>query len=319
MKNIALKFAKEDGFVSAKIQDLMNETLFPDEEFEEESSEKLYHEAKYYHKNQHGSIRMSKYVFSYTADIKRKCLIKHNLEPVAVDYFYDYGMSALNSAEHSEQQLSKSKCWYVNSAADKAFREWGSNSHSQEAAMVQKMPLLHKASLFLDGNIKPTLRFRTENKIWLPSPLLFEGVPLWISSYSNKVEYVSWEHKCNILAMMAPYGGDGKYTEGQITNLLLTLFAAFGGIIKRSQKDKCDYVELHTSSWGCGNFRNNKELIYLSQLYAADVMGINKIIFHKVDNALLDDAVQKYKQLPDNMSFTEAIDSFLNFNFTWPS
>lgn len=314
MKNLALKFAKEDGFVSAKIQELLDQTLYPDKEFEDEAAKKLYEEAKYYHKAQHGSIRMSKYVFSETADIKRKCLIKHNLEPVAVDYFYDYGMANTESSTQS-----KSKSWYVNSAADKAFREWGSNSFSQEAAMVQKMPLLHKASLFLDGNIKPTVRFRNENKVWLPSPLLFEGVPLWLSSYSGNVEYVSWEHRCNILAMMAPYGGNGKYTEGQISNLLLTLFAAFGGIVKRSQKDKCDYVELYTSSWGCGNFRNNKELIYLSQLYAADVMGVNKIIFHKIDENLLESAIQKYKALPDNLSFIEAVNSFIDFGFNWPT
>ena len=34
MKNIALKFAKETSFTSVKVQQLMDQEQFPDEEFE---------------------------------------------------------------------------------------------------------------------------------------------------------------------------------------------------------------------------------------------------------------------------------------------
>lgn len=310
MKNLTLKFAKDAGYVSERIQQLMDEQLYPDEEFEDNDIEEIYKNAKYYHKAQHGLIRISKYVFSDTADLQRKCLNKHNINTEVVDYFYDFGLTGSSKPD--------AKIWYVNSASDKAFRTWGTNTKSQEVAMVQKMPLLHKVSLFLDTNIQPTVCFRNANKIWTPSPILFEGVPLWLSTYTGELKYISWDHTCNIAAMMAPFGGNGAYTETQILFLLTTLFAAFGGIVRRAQKDRCDYVELHSSSWGCGNFRNNKELIYLSQIYAADVMGIKKIIFHKIDEKSLQAALEKYSVIPDQFSFLDAVNHFTALGFTWP-
>lgn len=251
MNNLALKYAKELVFTSVRVQQLMDEKLFPDEEFENQKKKEIYEEAKYYHKAQHGLVRISKYVF-------------------------------------------------------------------QEAAMVMVMPLLHKASLFLEqsGITDPSLLHKKSGTTII-TPILFEGVPQWVSLCNGQMKMITWDKTCNIISMMAPYGGDGLYKEKEIIFLLLTLFAGFGGIKKRGIKDKVQLTEIHTGNWGCGNFRNNKELIYLSQIYVADVLGIDTIVFHLADNQLMEKAIEKWKEIPDNLCFDEAVKLFTDYGFKW--
>lgn len=311
MNNLTHKFATETGFSSIRIQKLMDKSIFPEEKFENGKKEKIYKEAKYYHKAQKGLLRISKYQFNHTAKLNRKCLSKHNIKILSVEHGYDYGLA------NNDEELPDTKIWHINFASEKAFTEWGSESRSQEAAMIIEMPLLHNASIFLEQNIQPTLRYKSKNQIWLPSPLLFEGVPQWVSLYSGKIKNITWDKTNNVISMMAPYGGQGLYSEKQILNLFLTLFAAFGGAIKRGKKDKTKKTEIHTGNWGCGNMRNNKELIYLSQIYVASILGIDQIIFHCIDQKLLNNAIEKWKAIPNNLFLIEAIELFIKYEYTW--
>ena len=213
---------------------------------------------------------------------------------------------------------SGTKIWQMNFASEKAFTEWGSEARSQEAAMVMVMPLLHKASLFLEqSGITDSSLLHKKSGTTIITPILFEGVPQWVSIYNGQVKMITWDKTCNIISMMAPYGGDGLYKEKEIIFLLLTLFAGFGGIKKRGIKDKVQLTEIHTGNWGCGNFRNNKELIYLSQIYVADVLGIDTIVFHLADNQLMEKAIEKWKEIPDNLCFDEAVKLFTDYGFKW--
>lgn len=87
--------------------------------------------------------------------------------------------------------------------------------------------------------------------------------------------------------------------------------------MKRSQKDKATLTEVHTGNWGCGNMRNNKELIYLAQIYVADVLGIDHLVFHSTDETLMQNAIEKWKAIPDNLSFKEIAHIFTEYHFTW--
>ena len=307
MKNLALKFSKETSFTSVKVQQLMNQELFPDEEFENQKKKEIYEEAKSFHKAQHGLIRISKYEFSDSANLKRKCLSKNNLQLDFFEHGYYYGMLDENKQNDDPTLHSTTKIWHVNYSSERAFSEWGSESRSQEAAMVLEMPLLHKASLSLQ-----------DNKTIL-TPILFEGAPQWLLIHNGEKDFITWDKKNNVISMMAPYGGDGTYTEKEITFLLTTLFAGFGGIMKRGQKDKATLTEVHTGNWGCGNMRNNKELIYLAQIYVADVLGIDKLIFHCTDEKLMQKAIEKWEAIPNNLSFKEIVQIFPDFNFKWRS
>lgn len=304
MNNLALKLSKEMVFTSVRVQQLMDEKLFPDEEFENQKKKEIYEEAKYYHKNQHGLVRISKYIFPESADTKRKCLAKHGVKLSFCKHGYDYGMAELEGP--AAKAPTNTKIWHVNFASEKAFTEWGSESRSQEAAMVMEMPLLHKASLFL----------KTDNETEL-SPILFEGVPQWVSICNGEKQNITWDKTNNVISMMAPYGGDGLYKEKEIIFLLLTLFAGFGGIKRRGIKDKVPLTEIHTGNWGCGNFRNNKELIYLAQIYVADITGIDSLVFHLTDNQLMNNAIEKWKSISDNISFEDAVRIFTSYGFKW--
>lgn len=316
MNNLALKLSKEMVFTSVKVQQLMDEKLFPDEEFENQKKKEIYEEAKYYHKAQHGLVRISKYIFPESANIQRKCLTKHRVQLSFCEHGYDYGMADLES--QIGKTSSGTKIWQMNFASEKAFTEWGSEARSQEAAMVMVMPLLHKASLFLDqSGITDSSLLHNNGSVTILTPILFEGVPQWVSICNGQVKMITWDKTNNVISMMAPYGGDGLYKEKEIIFLLLTLFAGFGGIKKRGIKDKVQLTEIHTGNWGCGNFRNNKELIYLSQIYVADVLGIDTIVFHLADNQLMEKAIEKWKEIPNNLCFDEAVKLFTDYGFKW--
>lgn len=316
MNNLALKYAKELVFTSVRVQQLMDEKLFPDEEFENQKKKEIYEEAKYYHKNQHGLVRISKYVFPESANIQRKCLTKHGVQLSFCEHGYDYGMAEVENP--LGKQPSDTKIWQMNFASEKAFTEWGSEARSQEAAMIMEMPLLHKTSLFLDqSGITDSSLLHKKNGTTIVTPILFEGVPQWVSLCNGQVKMITWDKTCNVISMMAPYGGDGLYKGKEIIFLLLTLFAGFGGIKKRGIKDKVQLTEIHTGNWGCGNFRNNKELIYLSQIYVADVLGIDTIVFHLADNQLMEKAIEKWKEIPDNLCFDEVVKLFTDYGFKW--
>lgn len=316
MNNLALKFSKESVLTSVRIQLLMDEKLFPDEEFENQKKKEIYEEAKYYHKNQHGLVRISKYLFPESADTRRKCLTKHGIKLSFCEYGYDYGMADLEGPV--TKAPTDTKIWQMNFASEKAFTEWGSEARSQEAAMIMEMPLLHKASLFLDkSGITDSSLLHKNGASTILTPILFEGVPQWVSLCNGQMKMITWDKTSNVISMMAPYGGDGLYKEKEIIFLLLTLFAGFGGIKRRGIKDKVPLTEIHTGNWGCGNFRNNKELIYLSQIYVADVLGIDTIVFHLADNQLMEKAIEKWKEIPDNLCFDEAVKLFTDYSFKW--
>lgn len=316
MNNLALKYAKELVFTSVRVQQLMDEKLFPDEEFENQKKKEIYEEAKYYHKAQHGLVRISKYFFPESADTRRQYLKKHGVKLFFCEHGYDYGMAEFE--DPLGKQPSDTKIWQMNFASEKAFTEWGSEARSQEAAMIMEMPLLHKASIFLDqSGITDSSLLHKKNGTTIVTPILFEGVPQWVSLCNGQMKMITWDKTNNVISMMAPYGGDDLYKEKEIIFLLLTLFAGFGGIKKRGIKDKVQLTEIHTGNWGCGNFRNDKELIYLSQIYVADVLGIDTIVFHLADNQLMEKAIEKWKKIPDNLCFDEAVKLFTDYGFKW--
>ena len=322
MKNIALKLTKEDVFAAVRIQHLLDTDIFPDGEFENPESKKIYNEARYFHRKQKGLIRISKYVFSGNFNFKRKCLTKHDLKIDFSELNYDYGLGWNNMPQkdfYNSADSSDTKIWYVNFAAKNAFTEWGEDSHSQEAGMIREMPLLYKACRFLDSGeiMDSSLIHKNDQNVTIITPILFEGIPQWVNCYGNSEIAIPFDKKNNILSMMAPFGGKGIYNENEIIFLLLTLFSGFGGIIKRAQKDRVPFTEIHTGNWGCGNMRNNKKLIYLAQIFAANVLGIDRIVFHNIDKEKMNNALEKWKNFPECVSFTEAVQIFLKYGFKW--
>ncbi len=298
MENISLKYAKERGSFSFKIQELIK---FPDDGFKDERKKQIYLDAKYCHRNQHGIMKVSQYFFNSKCGFERY-LKRNGLEVCKVDGSFDYAGSSREDT----------RVWYMNFASNEPFNEWDSPFNGLEESQVMLMPLLYKVNRFLhehpETGITP-YAIHKEKGFFNPTPILFESVPQWMSIDENcrPKDAVFKEKWNNIVSMMAPVHMNGGYSANILIFIFGTLMAGFGGIQRQGKKCKKPFAEVHTGNWGCGNFGNNKELMYLCQMLAADLVGIKKLYFHRIDEAAYDSALKKFNSLINELSFAEII------------
>jgi len=301
MNNHALKLVKEKGSISLKINNLVKS---PEDEFGDKFMAQFYKKCKYYHKTQKGILRVSKYEFYSSKENRTKPLQKHDIEILNVDSYYDY-------PDPADDETS---VWHLHFADDQAFSSRFTTPDSQEENLLMEMPLLYKACKSINEDkyscILPTTWYKDGAYAW-PTPVLFENVPQWADVDSENIELskpILIEKKNNIISMKAPYGGKEKYSTGHIGYLCFTLFAGFGGINKQAIKSKVKNIEFHTGKWGCGNLHNNRELMILSQMCVASIMGFKKIYFHSVQKSSFENALKKFQELPEEFSYDFLVD-----------
>ena len=266
MNNLALKYSKMIGEYSVFIQELMNQGKYPDEEFENSLKKLFFQKGQGCHRKQRGIIRISKFEFKDRKNQKEKILQIHPIEIKATDLNFQFVRNLSDDM----------KIWYVDFSDKNAFPDWGCNTWGESDSLLFSMPLLRKSVLFINQLNNPdftdSVCYKDKSKKLWPTPILFEGVPVWASLINGKPELVQSDIKTNVISMMAPFSSVGeKYNRDQLIYLLQILLTAFGGIVHRAVKDKKKLIQLHTGNWGCGNLGNNKELIYLSQIYIASV------------------------------------------------
>lgn len=301
MNNYALKLVKEKGSVSLKVNNLYR---FPEDEFHNLKKMELYEKGKRYHKSQKGIFRVSKFEFFSSKEKRLAMLKKHPVEISNVKNAFDYVEGDADT-----------KVWYMNFADKEAFDDRDTRSFSSLTDLqIMEMPLLYKANRFLNTDpyacITPTTYYM-DGKLQCPTPVLFENVPQWFVIKNTieveKNQIISRDKKNNIIAMIAPCGSYEVYQKDHLYFLCSNLFAGFGGIIYQGIKSKVRKFELHTGNWGCGHFNNNKELIYLSQMIVASVMGIQKLCFHFADETAFTSAKSKYEKLIDEFNYEEIV------------
>ena len=86
----------------------------------------------------------------------------------------------------------------------------------------------------------------------------------------------------NLIAMAAPYGGIGNYTDVEIAYVLATAYTAFSAAVQESERiaGREPQVVVHTGFWGCGAFGGHRTLMTMLQTIAADMANIDRIVFH---------------------------------------
>ena len=86
----------------------------------------------------------------------------------------------------------------------------------------------------------------------------------------------------NLIAMSAPQGGYGLDRQDVIESILTTAFTGFRAAVVESTKlrGKDASVVVHTGYWGCGAFGGNRVLMALLQLVAANMAGLERVVFH---------------------------------------
>jgi hypothetical protein len=92
----------------------------------------------------------------------------------------------------------------------------------------------------------------------------------------------------NLIAMAALGGGQGSYTKPQIVDMFTTAYTSFlaakiestlqvnGGNLTPNKPE----VIVHTGNWGTGAFGGNKPLMAIIQLAAAQMAGVDKLVYH---------------------------------------
>ena len=272
------------------------------------------------HKTDTGEITIS-HVMSNQAEMASAVLEKKPFTLTLDNGFYDY-----TKAREGEDT------WFVNFADPTLFVAYDSDLFAQDEIQTLEMPLLAAFKEYIEsrsiGGFAPLT-----NAYGNPTPYLFKGVPYWISVntspvlkdgsvesiYGNDFIYASNEAieagikifegdlRCNVLAIAAPAGGCGRYSEDDLTELMKTLLCSYSAVREQASGE----VVIHAGNWGCGAFGGNRELMYLAQMYAASVCGIDELVMHAVDEDVLDRAISLYEYMDKQMSFSDVI-AFLN-------
>ena len=104
----------------------------------------------------------------------------------------------------------------------------------------------------------------------------------------------------NLIAMAAPAGGRGRYGIDEIEHVLRTAYTAFRAAVLESARSRGAEgpVVVHTGFWGCGAFGGNRVLMTALQILAAEMAGLERVVFHTGDAsgaAAIDDAKRLFE------------------------
>ncbi len=199
--------------------------------------------------------------------------------------------------------------WTLNFADPQLFVAYGGTLLAQDELQVLEHPALGSLCEALRASSDPRLRPATvEDGVSTPvlvrgverrcalatDPDPFEGRPLGL--YGNRfarakedairraLTVLNPPTVSNILAMSAPPGGTGRYTEAEIRDILVTAYTGF-----RAARLDAEIAAgptatvVHTGHWGTGAFGGDKVLMAVLQMFAARLAGIDRLVYHTVD------------------------------------
>jgi hypothetical protein len=117
----------------------------------------------------------------------------------------------------------------------------------------------------------------------------------------------------NIIAIAAPAGGRGKYTEKQIRYILVTTVTAFKAarVASSTEKEPHRKVVIHTGFWGCGAFGGNRLLMTALQLLAGRLAEVDGVVYHTGDKAGLEQFKSAEKVLAEVMDGAADVETII--------
>ena len=193
--------------------------------------------------------------------------------------------------------------WYLNFSNYEIFTDYGGHLLAQDELQVAEHPAL--ASLRETLIRKGTSTRTVDND--RPTPILIRNVERRCSIdtkpcskrpyglYGNEFSRALPEDIVkatkqivpptitNIIAIEAPTEGYGAYTAETIEYILSTAATGFAAARFESLQNGANAVTIHTGFWGCGAYGGNRILMTALQIIAANLAGINKLVFHAVN------------------------------------
>ena len=311
------------GKTKVSCQDLIRDYL---PSFGPQRKQKAFEAALEIHKTDTGEITVS-HVMGNQAEMASAVLEKKPFTLTLDKGFYDY-----------TKAMEGEDTWFVNFADPRLFVAYDSCLFAQDEIQTLEMPLLAAFKIYIES--RPIGGFAPLTKAYgNPTPYLFKDVPYWISVntspvlkdgsvesiYGNNfmdaddeaieagVRTFEGDLRCNVLAISAPDGGYGRYTEDELTELMRTLLCSYSAVREQAS----GRVVIHAGNWGCGAFGGNRELMYLAQMYAASVCGVDELVMHAVDEAVLGRAVSLYEYMDKKMRFADVIAFLHSRKYEW--
>ena len=279
------------------------------------------------HKTDTGEITIS-HVMSNQAEMASAVLEKKPFTLALDKGFYDY-----TKAREGEDT------WFVNFADPTLFVAYDSDLFAQDEIQTLEMPLLAACCLYLDERQADHIT-RTVTDFGEPTPYLFKDVPYWLSVntrpvlkdgtianiYGDEFFFASEEElaagikvfegnvRGNVLAIAAPRGRTRQpYSVAEQSQILKTLLCSYSAVREQASGK----AVIHAGNWGCGAFGGNKELMYLAQIYAASVCGIDELVLHAVDEKVLDSAKRLYENVDKKMGFADVVAFLRSRKYEW--
>lgn len=237
--------------------------------------------------------------------------------------------------------------WHVNFADPHLFMAYGSSLFAQDEMQVAEHPSLGalREALIAGGHTAltagpegptPVLVTGVERRCRIATdPDESEGRPWGL--YGNAFARASADAVAratfriepptitNLIAIAAPYPGQGRYQRDQIEGALSTAYTGFRAAVAESERLRgaTTPVVVHTGFWGCGAFGGNRVLMAMLQTLAAEMAGLERLVFHTGSaggGAPLDEALRLLREdiTPEaNWSTHEAIARIDDLAFEW--
>ncbi|MBQ0052612.1 MAG: hypothetical protein KBT11_11215 [Treponema sp.] len=208
----------------------------------------------------------------------------------------------------------------------------------------EKIPGLESKTIELKSTVyEAEPNYYIERKRRFPTPYLIENVPYWISVKTNPlladgtreniygrlmrdaskeairagIKTFEDDLKNNIIAIAAPEGGRSLYTENQIEYVLQGLITAFAAAVQQTKVAGKLKTVIHSGNLGCGAFGGNKELMYLAQIYAASVTGVDELVMHISENEIFSVAEKKFSEMKSEWNFADSVKFLMGQNYRW--
>jgi len=197
--------------------------------------------------------------------------------------------------------------WHVNFADPHLFVAYGSSLFAQDEMQVAEHPALGSLKEALDarklpavtvdhGEPTPVLVLGVERRCHVATdPNASEGRPNGL--YGNAFARADAETikratsridpptRTNLISMASLPGGHGRYRVDEIEYVLRTAYTAFRATVIESDRSQGSGspVVVHTGFWGCGAFGGHRVLMTTLQIIAAEMAGLDRIVFHTGD------------------------------------
>jgi hypothetical protein len=199
--------------------------------------------------------------------------------------------------------------WHLNFADPNLFYAYGSALFAQDEIQVAEHPILgslrealvaeaRPATTIENGRPTPVVVMGSERRLRIDSSgVAGRGGPSWLygmafaAAAADTVRAATTRidppTTSNIVAMVAPFGGRGRYQPDQIDLALRTAYSGFRAAVLESRRSAGDdaQVAIHSGFWGCGAFGGDRVMMSLLQLLAADAAGVSRLVLHVGDPA----------------------------------